>query len=100
MTQMDQRNQLVPYWDSSVEDGSQAAFVDQFSRDIYPIWKPIFEREFESQDYDDMKTVHLADVEIHASGIKPRRFMFSAESAAKEEKKQRMKSKYESVMND
>lgn len=72
------------YWPREMTEGERAASVEIFSREIYPIWKGIEDRDIAADNKLTMEqannpgqmlfeaaTIHKQDLAILSSGIKP-----------------------------
>lgn len=68
---MQVKHQLIPYWPKGMDMATQQASLDDFKRQIYPIWMPIWHRNIESTS--EWKTIHLCDIAIFENELKPNR---------------------------
>ena len=89
-------NALYPFWPKDVYESDQMQRMKMFYKSIYPIWAPIvsehIKKELEdtgrdkAKDFDDLKVLHLCDINIYDSGNKPDRITSSKHG--NEERKQ------------
>jgi len=70
MQAMEERAGLQPYWDRCTNESDRKIRMDQFLRAIYPIWRPMLG---EAADFQDMASLHKADLAIHRKGVRPNR---------------------------
>ena len=56
-----------------MDEGTKASLMRNFEKSIYPVWAPIFQRAKENEKITEVQAMHLADMAIFDSGIKPER---------------------------
>jgi hypothetical protein len=65
---LEDKYQLVPYWDKTIPECIRADRVKEFERAVFPIWAGIMGREKEKKD--ECAILHGCDIAIHGSGIR------------------------------
>ena len=69
--EMQDRNQLIPYWPRNLEESERSARMTQWERRVFPIWKGIQGRQ--GEDASEIELLHRQDRAIFDSGIRPDR---------------------------